>query len=1183
MNHISIGIIRKKSTTQASQFDYLVLSEDGQFKFFETINIAIGGTFDFSSFRKQIIEYFKLPEKVEMNGTDVPVDFENPPTLFKSSKRDPEATAYLYELSQPQVESINQGIDANKQEWAHIKWVEEGDLKSKHPWTSTQLFLFEKETAFNPPKFSNDFRASLKKIVTAKENGKLVIFAGAGISLDSHVPGWGSLINELKNDLTTTETDFLELAELYYQSRGEKEYHEKIQEILKYGKTKYNPVHRKIMDLNPIHIVTTNYDTHFEQLLENKGLPYSIIRADSDFPYSKGSSLFVKMHGDFGLRNIVLRKTDYDTYKDRFSLIQSFIRETFASKLVLFVGFSFDDKNLKYILDSVEKILKKDIQQPYLFNILDSSKGVSEMKRNLQEKGVRLLQFQPALDDYFDQIKNAEDDDSLKLLSIKSQGVYKFLKVIEEFDLVSDSLENHGIKNQFIHSLERFNDLGAIPLEILCSITPFKLKKHPKNQSKVKAEFNYHDPFHLETLNEELLTFLHSRKNEKGEIDFYTYKDTNLGIDEQNINRYLKLLYTSGVHCIRRKSDTESKHLKLNPINKNNDQCNCVRCLYDRFELKKLIYSLNSLSAKGICKSDFYDEGLLEAYGFLKTGQIIKAFYALEAVRRESIKSEQYITYFIACYNEKLLPPILLIFYESNYNEGEVDRIVERIEALDLDKILNDLPAARDIKQCLRLIMENNIYKNMYSKMEEEFETIKQTHLSYKRNGYWSSGPNYWNRVQSYFYLVWNFYHKNLLFTDENYSFSKMAYIYLESMVASHMTHDRYSQKLKDLPHFFCQIFVQYGYANDTTELFKQYSVSILKLTDGVKSVVDEFVVFLDSGYDKSNFLGEKISRESAYHSIIDNSSYFRKRVTRTFNNFLVLLIHLKVEKSDANLIVEKMIYFLSVSEIFSTSDSHKYFSKFINNNIEVLDQEQIQRIGFYVLSNNIWSSSLIPSFCNALISTIKLEKIFDADFYVTLSRRIEEKREWPLAAIETIPFYVLLKGEQQQKLSELMESSLKEEESKRWDIIVKAYTWKMWNPQTNKEIFDPFFEHVVKQSLNFPEYLITNEGQPEGKNFQPWNDLYLTISMIYSYDLFDLPFVGKLYENLRPNMFKWILKPKEFDYSVFEVKWLLVFSRSEFIQKLKGNSSLSEVVHKRLIEKYDSKVAELFYKKLSG
>ena len=422
------------------------------------------------------------------------------------------------------------------------------------------------------------------------------------------------------------------------------------------------------------------------------------------------------MHGDFSLRNIVLRKTDYDNYEDCFPLILSFVRETFASKLVLFVGFSFSDENLKSIISSVRQILKKDIQQPYLFSNLESESEVRDMKKTLHEQGVRVLQYEDAIDEYFAQIRTLADEGALAVLNDKSQKVYKLLKVIEEFDMISDSLENKEIKEQFIHSLERFKELGSIPVDVIMSMTPFKIKRQPKGQDEVKAQYNYYDPFHLETLNEDLLTFLKGMLV-NDEIPFLTYRDIGKTQEAQRLDKCLKLVYSSGIHCIRRKSDTESKHFRLEPVNQSNKQCGCVRCLYDRYDFKKLIYSLTSLSAKALCKSDFYDEGLLEAYGFLKAGQIIKSFYALEEARRVSLKSELYITYFIASYNQTLLRPMLRIFYEANYEEGEVDKVIQKIDTIDLYTILHNLPVARDIKQCLKLVIENNVYKVMFSKM----------------------------------------------------------------------------------------------------------------------------------------------------------------------------------------------------------------------------------------------------------------------------------------------------------------------------------------------------------------------------------------------------------------------------------------------------------------------------------
>ncbi|NOT73413.1 MAG: hypothetical protein HOP08_00695 [Cyclobacteriaceae bacterium] len=1175
MNHLSIAIIRTKSLTIKAHFDYLIIEEGNKIKFFETVNIAIGGSFDFSSFKKQIIQYFNLPQTIEIDGTLSPVDFENPPTLFKSSPRDPEATAYLYEFSAPQRDAIILGQQSNSDYWKNIKWIPEADLNSNQ-WIAHQSYLFERESPFNPPKFSNEYRASIKKIVSAKQTGKLVIFAGAGVSIDSNVPLWRALVDEMKNDLSTHVTDIYDVPDLYYHSRGEKEFHEKVREISNYGKTKFNGVHKKIITLNPVHVITTNYDTHFEQVVENLGLPFSIIRADLDLPYSRGNSLIVKMHGDFDLRNIVLRKTEYDNYEKDFSLILSFIRECFASKLILFIGFSFTDENLKRILNSVKVILEKDIQRPYLYNA-SSEKDSTQMKESLDQQGIRLLTHESAIDDYFNQIKTSEDQEAIKELSAKGQNTYKFLKVLEEFDPISDSLENLDIQNQFIKSLERFESFGAIPIEILEKITPFKLKHHPKSQHSVNATYSHYEPFHLETLNEELLTYLNSRKNKEGKIDFYTYKNNSTSEQEIKISRYLKLLYSSGIHCIKRKSDTQSYHLRLNPVNAA-DECYCTRCLFDRFEWKSLIYALNSINAKALCKRDFYNEGLLTSYGFLKTGQLIKAFYALEEVKRESIKTAKHIDYFIACYNQKLLKPLLATFYESNFSDEAKDVIIQKIDSTDLYQILNDLPAERDVKECLKLIMENKIHSSMLSNMENEFETVKENYHNYQKESYWSSGPNHWYMIQSYFFLTSSFYHQNLLFNDENYSFSKMASIYFETMIANYTISKKYTHKIEKLPLFFGETLINFGYASDITDLFKQYRVTSLSFDGGVKSLVNEFKNFLDSGYEQTNLFGEKINSDPSYYSLIQNSHYFRNRITRTFNNFSILLLHCELEPDDVNLVIEKTINFLSVNPAFNASNSHTYFSKFINQYINTISEVNLQKLAFYVLSPDIWTSSLIPSFCNSLIVKTNKHRLFGEDFFQKLIRRTDEKREWPLSLTQTIPFYVLLQPEQQKKFSMLIDTTFNNLNNSRWEVIIKAYSWKMWNPKDQPTIFEPFFNSVAQESVSFPEYTILESGMPEGNDFRPWNHLYLVIQMIYSYNLFEAEFTKKLYSNLKLNMYQWILNPGEFNYDYFEIKWLLTFSRPEILRELKKNQSLSRAIESGLKKNYNPKVAELYY-----
>ncbi|MGC3948006.1 MAG: SIR2 family protein [Chryseolinea sp.] len=632
MNHISIAIIRHKPK---GKYVYLVLENGGLFSFFHRKDLAIGGGFEYTKFKELVTDYFGIPEYLDHNGTRIPVNFAARPSLFKFSKEDPYATAYTYELSTAQLSSINQSMaTGTDNKWKAIRWLSEEDLPNRK-WITAQHFLFERESSFNPPRLTNDYRANLRKIVEAKNSGKLVIFAGAGVSIDSGVPGWGELTQELAGDLTTDEKDFKKIAQQYYKERGENEYHQRVRQILKYEHTRFNPLHRIITEINPLHIITTNYDTHFEQVLDQWGLPFSVIRADLDLPYSKGGKLYVKIHGDFELRNIVLKKSDYDTYESKFSLIQSLVRETFASKLVLFIGFSFDDSNLRFILKTVSKILKKSIQPPYLFfNARASKKELNEDKKKLKPHNIRVLHFEEAIGEYFELVKSEEDTESLKQLSLRGQEVYKFLKVVQEFDPISDSLETMEISSQFFESLERFSELGAIPLEILVRVSPFKLKQQPKNSYRANAEISWRDPHTLETLNEEFLSFLDSLAGDERRLEFLTYEDGKASPDDQRRHRVFKLLWTSGIEAISRSGDTSASHITLSPINKSDQSCSCPRCLYTAYKIGHLFRALNSVSAQGLCEKDYNDAGLFEAYGFLKTGQLSKAFYTLEDVRR---------------------------------------------------------------------------------------------------------------------------------------------------------------------------------------------------------------------------------------------------------------------------------------------------------------------------------------------------------------------------------------------------------------------------------------------------------------------------------------------------------------------------------------------------------------------
>lgn len=235
--------------------------------------------------------------------------------------------------------------------------------------------------------------ANLLRIQHASRTDKLVVFVGAGVSQNSGIPTWNNLICSMMEELPSElskENDVLKLAQMYKDSRGHKEYMDKIKNVLLYNKAVPNPLHKSIIALNPCHIITTNYDDLVEQELANEFKQYDIIREDKDIPQMEKQHCLVKMHGDYATDNIVLTEKDYFDYKNSFPLIRAFVQSLFASKLVLFVGFSFADLNLKMIMNELQNILSEDMQRAYLLSY-DTPDDIT--KKYFEEKGVNILHF----------------------------------------------------------------------------------------------------------------------------------------------------------------------------------------------------------------------------------------------------------------------------------------------------------------------------------------------------------------------------------------------------------------------------------------------------------------------------------------------------------------------------------------------------------------------------------------------------------------------------------------------------------------------------------------------------------------------------------------------------------------------------------------------------------------------
>ena len=114
---------------------------------------------------------------------------------------------------------------------------------------------------------------------------------------------------------------------------------------------KVNIGYTLIFDINPTHIITTNYDTLLESSKSELREQYQVIVRDKDLLDSTKNKYIIKMHGDlYDTSTIVLKEQDYLNYSQNRVLIELFIKSLLTDHVVLFLGYSLNDYNIKQII-----------------------------------------------------------------------------------------------------------------------------------------------------------------------------------------------------------------------------------------------------------------------------------------------------------------------------------------------------------------------------------------------------------------------------------------------------------------------------------------------------------------------------------------------------------------------------------------------------------------------------------------------------------------------------------------------------------------------------------------------------------------------------------------------------------------------------------------------------------------
>lgn len=1019
----------------------------------------------------------------------------------------------------------------------------------------------------------NKFLTDIKIIKNAINTKKLVIFAGAGISIDAGVPSWGKLIDEIKKDLDLpeNETDYLKIPQIYYNERQEKEYIEKIRKVLGHKKLKHNEIHEEIFELNPEHILTTNFEDLLEQVINKNSLPFSLVKQDVDLPYSNNTKLLVKIHGDLESTNFVLKEDDYINYSKDHPLIEAFINSVFATKVVLFIGYSFNDYNLKLIVQNVRNILGNNFQNAYLLSI--DNKIHQSHKQYLKNKGINVIDYFDAdtIDDlgkksnnYIEEFLNGKNIyneiyyKKIESLSDKGMLLLNFIKFIRHYDELKIETSSTNIINQISDSFDRFSEIKSLPQDFISKLYPFKSTSEPeyllqgttlllKNEA-VKKLF-------IEEIEIEGFTVKYNSKNELS---------TNVvGDFEEKIKKIVIKLNNSLIYSVSQQNEKadsfgyrgfspNSKNITL----KNKEKCDCSKCKFQKFEFKSTLNDINSYTINEI--SDL-KEDIQKAYLNYKLGNFLNSFNMFEEIASKSWQMGKYITYYIAKTNMKSLK------WKVKSQEEIKEEDKNKFEDIDTDKLIFQIPyKSNEEYELLKIIRDDSILLKSKNEIDSLYKNIYTTYEGYQGGYYTQVGAYYPQLVYIELYKLYLFYTENFIVGDIFSNFKNVFEKGIEALIISHITSNDYGGRLKKLSTDVFYFAVCYCDSKTLYDFLNKHKVKKLEFgEEAIIEIIDFCFNYFNSFFIKSSFAFNNHYKNDLIFNQL-TKEFFKGEMESYFKKMMLLFLFIEIPKDKKIKFIDDLITFLEY-ENFIYGDDVKFLKLFLEKNHTLFSFKD----------------------CEKLLKIVH-DKTRKYEMYNTINT---------IAFIANENKYELLK-DKNYALKILSDFDYYEPNK---SIIVSL--WKMSNEEVKKELysilinkletnFDPelyrqaSYENMIDFNLFFEAYIVeirksNTDLSYEFRDSKPkLNNFLFHNALLFIYDMKVKSNDKRLdvFTNISEQMQFFLFRDK-FDLSKFKIEWLYLIDWDIIYKELSKIKQLKKIIESALKEKYEEKLSNIYTK----
>lgn len=213
----------------------------------------------------------------------------------------------------------------------------------------------------------------VRDILKELEEENVAVFAGAGLSMPAGYVSWSQLLKPIADEIglnVEKEYDLVTLAQYHVNENGNNRSQLNKRLLEEFTENTEVTQNHKILSRLPINTFwTTNYDNLIEKSLleEGKKPDVKFTKDQMSLTVPKRDAIVYKMHGDVNHpSDAILTKDDYESYHVKMDLYLSALKGDLLKKTFIFLGFSFTDPNLDYILSRV-RLSATDQRRHYCF------------------------------------------------------------------------------------------------------------------------------------------------------------------------------------------------------------------------------------------------------------------------------------------------------------------------------------------------------------------------------------------------------------------------------------------------------------------------------------------------------------------------------------------------------------------------------------------------------------------------------------------------------------------------------------------------------------------------------------------------------------------------------------------------------------------------------------------------